>query len=336
VEESYSIPGFWEQSDTNSPVLKCELRPTLLEHYLHIPDGGGRKAPYAIGDPISIHMETAIELPEQWSATLTPREYSTEAFSYKYSGTHAGNRINILHEYQRHKEQVAAAEFAEFITTERKISNQLSLILTWNPAAKQFSLSGLSVLLLIFMTVLGLYGARRVYAEFDPPARREEGEGRKLGGWLSVLGIGVIISPITLAYQIATTGAFFNKNLLMVSDRWVVPLVVEAELALNLALLVMGILTAVLLFMRRTSFPKIFTIYLSSFLAVQVIDLLTVALLFDGETGIAPASIGNVARVAAYAAIWIPYVWISERSKETFLVRLDRWQHVEWARGWHA
>ncbi len=89
--------------------------------------------------------------------------------------------------------------------------------------------------------------------------------------------------------------------------------------------IVWSIFAALLLYRRRTSFPAVFTLYMGSFLVFRLSDLLVDTYLVRETTasGLDTASIMEVIRVAVCCAVWVPYVRMSDRCRETFVERWD-------------
>lgn len=151
----------------------------------------------------------------------------------------------------------------------------------------------------------------------------------KIGGWLLLLAVGIIISPIRILINLST-----NHIPILINGAWEVlttegtkyyipgyDVLFITEMTGNMVLLGLSIYMLYLFFTRHYSFPKwyvgvnIFVIVyltLNSLLASMVMSNST---FFDKETtlGLLGSLIG--------LAIWGTYLFKSQRSKNTFMMK---------------
>lgn len=146
-------------------------------------------------------------------------------------------------------------------------------------------------------------------------------EPKGIGGWLVLVAIGLIVSPIRLAYSIivdylpqinssewATLNFPAFKNLFY------------GELVINSLFVVFAIVLLVLFFSEDRRFPKYMIAFYIANLTFVIADFAIasfhplIRLAANPEGGIM-----EVVRSVAAAAIWIPYFLVSQRVKNTFV-----------------
>jgi predicted secreted protein len=164
---------------------------------------------------------------------------------------------------------------------------------------------------------------------FAAPEPRAAPEPKGLGGWLVVVGIGLVVAPIRIAVACVQTYVPLFQNgsweLLTTPGTgtyhplWA-PLLL-GELLVNLGFLQL-FLVLIFLFLRRARmFPRLYIAVLALNLAFLFVD----ALLLDSlaatgsrtETAWTPLLQG-----LASAAIWIPYMLRSRRVRNTFVIKI--------------
>ena len=150
---------------------------------------------------------------------------------------------------------------------------------------------------------------------------------RGLGGWLVLVGIGTVLSPIRIlltmlsdyppifrdgAWEVLTTEGFEAYDPL-----WA-PLLV-GEIAINGLLVVAGVWLIYLFFSKHPLFPKAF-ITLSLFYPVfLLVDAWAFTLIVPEEPLFDAEGRKELFRALINCAVWVPYMLVSKRVKATFI-----------------
>ena len=148
---------------------------------------------------------------------------------------------------------------------------------------------------------------------------------RPIGGWLILVGVGLLILPFRLLVAVVETIEP------MTSDVWPLlatpgaphyhplfaPLVV-AEIVVNMAFIGVAVLLLYCFFARKREFPRYTIGFVAANIAFVVADL-ALAQIVPVLRGIDQESMLDLARAAAAAAILIPYLRTSERVRATFV-----------------
>lgn len=155
----------------------------------------------------------------------------------------------------------------------------------------------------------------------------EENEKLKgLQGWLILVGIGIVLSPIRIAILMLTTypPIFANGSWAVLTtpgNEYYNPLwapIIIGEIAINCLQLLVSLYLAYLFFAKKAAFPYWyigFSLFVTAFI---VIDAFVVKLVLPNEPVFDPDTTKELVRSLISCAIWIPYMLVSKRVKLTF------------------
>lgn len=148
-----------------------------------------------------------------------------------------------------------------------------------------------------------------------------------LGGWLILLGIGIVLSPFRLAavivqtylplFQDGTWGILTTPSSEHYHALWA-PLL-SFEIAGNLAFLVTYSVLAFLFFRKSRFLPRIYIAATLLNLCFVVLDSWFASLVLPDEALVDADTAKEIARAALSSAIWVPYMLLSKRVKNTFV-----------------
>jgi hypothetical protein len=154
----------------------------------------------------------------------------------------------------------------------------------------------------------------------------EEQKYQRIGGWLILVGIGIVVNPLRILLVIGKLiPLFFNGSWKILTTpgtaayhpMWAPSIIFE--LLGNIAVLVFSIVLAVLFFQKRSVLPKVITAFFLLNLAFVIVDFLLAnsipAIANQGNQ----APLGEIFRSIILCLIWIPYFLISKRVKGTFV-----------------
>lgn len=155
----------------------------------------------------------------------------------------------------------------------------------------------------------------------------EEKKLEGLGGWLILVGIGIIASPIRMiaviypgysklftdgSWQALTTSGTESYN-----PFWA-PILIS-EIAINGALILVWFFIAFLFFTKKRLFPKLFIGIWVFSLAFILVDAVAIRAVLPNEEIFDPDTTKEFARSLITALIWVPYMLLSKRVKATFV-----------------
>lgn len=163
---------------------------------------------------------------------------------------------------------------------------------------------------------------------FDKIELTPKPEPKNIGGWLILVALGLLINPLRLCMLLVVTfppifidgtwGALTTSGSEFYSPLWG-PLLL-GELVFNLVILLASFYLAYLFFKKKAEFPEWYAGLALISLVFILVDAYLVTMIlpevpmFDYETitALIPA-LGSL-------LIWTPYLFLSKRSKETFIL----------------
>jgi hypothetical protein len=148
-----------------------------------------------------------------------------------------------------------------------------------------------------------------------------------LGGWLALVGVGIIISPLRIIGQIfpiysemfsnGSWAALTTPGTEAYNPLWTP--ILMGEMAINGGLvLVWGFITF-LFFSKKRVFPKWYIGILLFTLAFILVDALTIKAVLPNEPVFDAETAKELGRTIFVALIWVPYMLVSKRVKATFV-----------------
>lgn len=148
-----------------------------------------------------------------------------------------------------------------------------------------------------------------------------------LGGWLILVALGVIVSPLRIIFELFPlysdifTNGYWEILTTPGTDAYhaMWAPILLGEMGINLALIFAWLYTIFLFFSKKRAFPKwyigivIFTLIFIVFDAIAINSVLPDEPIFDSDT------VKEISRTLISCLIWIPYMLISKRVVATFV-----------------
>ena len=155
----------------------------------------------------------------------------------------------------------------------------------------------------------------------------EEKKLEGLGGWLVLIGLGIVISPLGIigsvfpiyseifsngSWEVLTTPGTEAYNSLWAP-------IIYGAIAINGALAIAWIFVAFLFFSKKRVFPKWYIGMLLFTLAFIFVDAMAVKAVLPNEPIFDSEMTKELGRSLVVCLIWIPYMLASKRVKATFV-----------------
>lgn len=158
-------------------------------------------------------------------------------------------------------------------------------------------------------------------------AEVKEPSARRIGGWLLLVAIGLVIGPMRILDYLFTDYLPLFSNgtwdtLTSVDSEYYIPgiaVLMISELLINVLVIIVSIYLIVLFFKKKSVFPKWYAGLAVFSLVFILLDAYSFSLLvpeiemFDADT------VKEISRSLISCLIWAPYLLISSRAKETFV-----------------
>ena len=148
----------------------------------------------------------------------------------------------------------------------------------------------------------------------------------RLSGWLILVGIGLIISPIRIAFiDFTLLSIFLDGTWSAISSSSsefynpILAFMIPFEFVMNLAFIFGFIFLIYLYFTKSSIFPRWFIAIYTANLIFIVADAFLVNLAVPDQPVFDPDTAKELLRSSAACAVWIPYMLKSKRVEATFV-----------------
>jgi hypothetical protein len=339
VVEGYQVEDLWElNEDTGqweASFYADGLTGMLTDPYTRL-----RKLPLRITYPLRREQSVTVHLPDAgWDFPEERQSIEDPAFRFVWRQRGEGSTVRFNYECETLRGEVPVSEVPTYLERREEMEDLLGNILYRPDGSARSVLTRLNWLMvaLALLTTMGVglamswvyYRLHRApppqpaWAPPMPSERRLQG----LGGWLILVGIGLVLNPLVILIQIGVGWeSYFARDvwLEVASPRggqyhalWG-PLLM-GELMGNLLLFGWGLLLLVLYFGKRWAFPKAYIGFLLfSFLFIALDTAFSQLIPFLAEQA-DPSSMRDVTRAAIGAAVWCSYMVKSRRVQLTFV-----------------
>lgn len=155
----------------------------------------------------------------------------------------------------------------------------------------------------------------------------EEKVPRDIGGWLILVALGVIFAPLRILYFSSTTyppmfsdgtwEALTTETSEAYSPIWGPFLL--GEMVVNLAVVGASVYLAFLFFTKKSNFPKWYAGIAVFSVIFILVDAYMVTLVVPNMPMFDPETAKEFGKSLVSCLVWTPYLFLSQRSKETFI-----------------
>ncbi|MEO7934525.1 MAG: DUF3857 domain-containing protein [Chthoniobacterales bacterium] len=340
LTEHYRIPKIWELGDTPGK-YSFTVHPTDLDDAMGDAVSPQRDDPLAIGHPVNIAEEIHLEMFEDWPLNSKDRQVSNAFFHFEQHPKQQGKQVNIAYSFESLTDRVAVDDLITYNAALSQAKDHVGYVLSytvptpptnrttpditkmnWTPLLSVgFLLIGVSVVLAKLNRATIRRGPPPLPSDYLQNYHSLEG----LSGWLIVLGFGICVRPIYLLVvggqavsqvsKLETWNQLTTPGLGAYHPLWAPWLLFE--LTFNGIALVASVFIAIWFFKKRAIFPRSLIIFLSYCILGALVDYLFGLNIPAAKTSL-PESAKTLGQNVFGAAIWIPYLLVSQRVKETF------------------
>jgi hypothetical protein len=342
IEEAYLIKGFWKPEDSaKSKNVEKSFMPYLLNDKLIYGSEDKRTTPLSIEYPCHVEQELKVYIEGGWNVEKSLKQENNKFFEYSYDTRVKGNEIILSYKYKAKTDVVMPDEYLAFKEKMEFVNNNMVFSSMYTPALEGTSTFNWPLLLgIIFALVATIFAIVLLHKRPYHSGHSELYD--SIGGWLILLAIAFVISPLALLFQIITGYVDeFSINYFVTyfkeESPYFSPLrgyyLLFANIT-NVATLCFTVYLMVLFFQRKTIFRPYYCIFKIVNLCLVLIDLILSYMLLKSSDAIedklllSKETTGFV-RLLVGSAIWVPYVWYSERSRGTFTVGNELKKNLE-------
>jgi hypothetical protein len=164
------------------------------------------------------------------------------------------------------------------------------------------------------------------HAKGKAPREPEAGAPVGLGGWLILVGIGVVLSPFAFSLALSEFRVYFvNAAYSVVGDQFssgwpalVLKAIIDSCIFLITAQMVLSALLIAFFFTRHRLFPIMYVALRCSEVLLLILILGLLVQLFGGDSKYVVQTTAALVRSFLQAAIWCTYMLVSKRVRATF------------------
>jgi transglutaminase-like putative cysteine protease len=327
VTEKYKIPAFWkpytrEEGAEADNMIYCVVEPQTLATYFDVSQSDlQRKDPLYLDYPVNYRHITRVIMPERFDIEEKELTFESDYYKYRYDLKSAGTEITREIHYQTRDNHIPVDHVKKYLSDHKAMNNNYSYMFTYNKSVTEASSGYVGVLVTLIALSFGGWLTIRLYRWYDPKPYFAD-EGTQIGGWLILVAIGVTISPFMLLATLAQDADFYAKGsyqgFFALKQYGYYFLSVFTHI-FNLVDTMFAVLLAVLFYQRRSSFPRLYCIFLIANAIVITVTNVT----WQGANDTFEPDYREVTRSILAALIWVPYFNMSSRVRETFVTRSD-------------
>jgi len=270
----FFIPNIWKPARQTN-YIACEFVPYGILDRLYIPAKKQRRWPLAVPFPENFIHTIKIQTHERWRVPSQEKTIQTKAFLFHHRTTSTNNQTEVRSQILTLNAGVAVDDMTEYSAALGEIPRYLGLTITKPVAGMARSdspnwglwIAGVSYSAVLLIAAIVIY---RYQPRTSPEPLLPDPNLTGLGGWLILLGIGLISATFGRVLSLVKTSAVYttaNWSALTDSTRTgydpVLPPLLLFERFTNLTLVIFALLLVALFFRKKRIFPTVLIAYLS-------------------------------------------------------------------------
>lgn len=329
--ETYLLKAFWLDSEKKDDQnITRELIPETLNEKLTYVNEKSRKYPLRLNYPVKIEQQINIVKEEGWSIEDNTIKEDNSFFSYKQTNTVKDKVLYLTYYYESKKDIVNPEEYKLYKEKIDFLDKNIVFSIT-QKTSKENSAMGFNwiLLLTILITIaLSIFICRElVKINFVNPYPKTYDS---IGSWLALVGVGLVLTPLILTFQIGKEFMehiqynyfylYFNEESASYQPSTGYYLIITN--IFNVFLVIASVYLVVLFFKQKPAFRWYYMYYKFFNLGFLIIDLIISGIFFSSSNSedkvLLASQAGAITKMLIQTAIWVPYIWFSERSRHTF------------------
>jgi hypothetical protein len=329
VNESYSIPHLWHRNEKGKQSF--EVFAKSIFEVIPDPSENLTNTPIGISFPRTIRYVMELNMPDDWAFNIESLHVKNNSYQFDFTPLVNGSHITLAYDFKTLKDNIPAEEVSQYKSDYKEISDKLQFELyktdeQTNKVSSNNTTAKIAnwtiiwftfIFMALYISLLTKLNKRKEEVGYTPET------GWAIGGWTTVLGVTIGISFLWQFYALISNN-YFSHNV------WARLGELGGKTIQNIFIIefgfllfrIGGIIALLYWFLgRRDIFPKMFTWYVFSVVAGQLLILI----LYNAVP--LPSVLSNVTKeagkafiqVCVYAFVWATYINKSERVKFTFL-----------------
>jgi len=333
VFEEYSIKGMWQIQDSTSGLKYIQVTPQSMFSLISSEEIKQRKSPYNLAFPLNYTQTIEVKFPKAVSIQTESGTKSDEHFKYSFDfKTEGQNSIVMLtYHYENLTDVVEPEKATDFFNKIDALKEINAFNIPWEQAEEKaagtIAIGDINWLMVFIAITLALaLGVLSFFLyRYDSEPKHAITYAQKMGGWLVLIGIGLCLTCVVQLYHLLSQGYFNYTGWIELTTPgktnyhplWSIFLILEMNF--KIGFIIFSIFLFFLYVNRRSSFPLFYIIFMGCSLLFSVLEIIisyTMPLMDDSSK---TEAITLLVRSIITAAIWIPYMLMSDRVRETFV-----------------
>lgn len=333
IHESYVLNTPWKTDSTKVDGIDFNVRANLLKDVLpaYAEEEDKKTAPLEMRYPFSQDYTITIELPSPWKVSEEELHIKNDYYALHFVPSVKDNIVTLHYTFETYQDHIPVSFMETYIKDRKQIDDFLGFKFSWDAEEKipeEIPSEGFNWMifgLTAFFAAVFIHFAMRFYKiSLEPVYTSDQLPG--LNGFLILIAIGIFIMPVRLFISLITLN-IFDGNIWLHLDKVtnvthstsLLQLLLVLELAGMICLLVFSLLLVSLLLNRRDTFPMAFVGFIAFSLVFDLADILVFKFVYTRNDW-DPTWISAIATGCISAAIFIPYMLLSEQVKATFIM----------------
>lgn len=355
ITESYLVPQLWSLNEEKKRLESNYYSPEI-DSLLTRPSQPIRDSPFALTHPIELEQVTEILLPETWTITGESKRVEGPGFELTHKISATEKTVTMRDHYISRADHLTPEQVSKHVEAIEQAKNILGYSLWQNdqqststPTNQEQAnaigeVSNVSftqnfnwtiATLAVLFTILWVHFAIKFYRR-DPFVSSHDSDvtetltPRGFGGWLLIPMISITLTPLRILNDLSDVEIYSLPTWVILETSSnpafypaQIPILIF-ELAGNLGAFVFALLLVILLYKKRSIFPRAYMITFGAILLFHLCDNLLAAYFVKVENlSLAKEWTSLIITSIAYA-FWALYFLRSERVKATFTNRYQK------------
>jgi hypothetical protein len=277
-----------------------------------------------------VRQNIDVILPDEWPVQPSKEQITAPALFYTRRLSRSGATVKYAYELVSTRDRVEAADLAEYRKKVEDMRGDAFQVLYQPSPSQKLSLATLAwrpVLAFVGGLVIACALAWQLWhtkgrVSREPVADAPVG----LGGWLILVGIGVVLSPVLLLsalgefrdYFTSTTYSLVGTQFSSAWPAFVLKAIIDVSILLMTVQIVLALLLIALFFARHWLFPRMYVVLLCSEVLLLILILVLLVQLYGSDSKDVVQTTAALVRGVFQAAIWCTYMLVSKRVRATF------------------
>jgi Domain of Unknown Function with PDB structure (DUF3857)/Protein of unknown function (DUF2569)/Transglutaminase-like superfamily len=317
--ESYLISDFYKR-DSLSGRASVDFYANYISEQL--PSISNQiKTPIAVNFPYAMDYTIKVVLSNGWDVTNSGDSIKRDAYQFISNYSTRADTLSLHYRFAYLKNYIPVDKAEEFKKDIEKLKNgELSYNIGHSIGNPPFALNIWLMILVLLILVTMIFVGKRIYRTETPPIVFAPGASFiTIGGWLVLILIGLIITPISVMILLVNKDYFaiskWNTLTHSSSAIWFKSAVIY-ETTGNTILMGYAVFCLILLLNKRDILPKFISGYFIFAAIFFIIDYVFAINIKEADSSVLSAMIRSI----IIAAIWVPYFRMSTRVEQTFIV----------------